>query len=226
MKAKAIVKMAVDVLMTLILLFLMGYQFWGDVAHEWAGAGMFVLFLAHHALNGNWYKALFRGKYTSARIFMLLINMLLLLAMTGLMVSGIMLSNHVFAFLNIRGGISFARLLHMAAAYWGFVLMALHLGLHWGMLLGMAKKRIRPGRILPVVLGACIAVYGLTVFVRRDLPDYMLLRTQFVFLDYGEPWLLFYLDYLAMMGMFIFLSHYASKFFRALPGKKRKKRMG
>ena len=51
MKAKAIVKMAVDVLMTLILLFLMGYQFWGDVAHEWAGAGMFVLFLAHHALN-------------------------------------------------------------------------------------------------------------------------------------------------------------------------------
>ena len=134
-------------------------------------------------------------------------------------------SNHVFAFLNIRGGISFARLLHMAAAYWGFVLMALHLGLHWGMLLGMAKKRIRPGRILPVVLGACIAVYGLTVFVRRALPDYMLLRTQFVFLDYGEPWLLFYLDYLAMMGTFIFLSHYASKFFRALPGKKRKKRM-
>ena len=77
-----------------------------------------------------------------------------------------------------------------------------------------------------MVLGACIAVYGLTVFVRRDLPDYMLLRTQFVFLDYGEPWLLFYLDYLAMMGTFIFLSHYASKFFRALPGKKRKKRMG
>ena len=37
MKAKTIVKLAVDFLMTISLLLLMGYQFWGDVAHEWAG---------------------------------------------------------------------------------------------------------------------------------------------------------------------------------------------
>ena len=55
MKPKAKVKIAVDALMTLGMLFLMGYQFWGDVAHEWAGAGMFVLFILHHALNGGWY---------------------------------------------------------------------------------------------------------------------------------------------------------------------------
>ena len=55
MKPKAILKIAVDVLMTLALLFLMGYQFWGDVAHEWVGAGMFLLFIAHHILNGNLY---------------------------------------------------------------------------------------------------------------------------------------------------------------------------
>ena len=52
-KPKAAVKLAVDVLMTLGLLFLMGYQFWGDFAHEWAGTGMFVLFLLHHVLNRN-----------------------------------------------------------------------------------------------------------------------------------------------------------------------------
>ena len=69
MKPKAKVKIAVDVLMTLGMLFLMGYQFWGDVAHEWAGAGMFVLFILHHALNGGWYKSLFRGKYTPGSDF-------------------------------------------------------------------------------------------------------------------------------------------------------------
>ena len=47
--------------MTLGLLFLMGYQFWQDAAHEWAGAGMFLLFLLHHVLNGNWYRTLLRG---------------------------------------------------------------------------------------------------------------------------------------------------------------------
>ena len=50
MKRAAIVKIVVDVWMTLLLLFLMGYQLWGESAHEWAGAFMLVLFIAHHAL--------------------------------------------------------------------------------------------------------------------------------------------------------------------------------
>ena len=49
-KKKSKLKLAVDILMTLTLLFLMGYQLWGESAHEWAGAFMLVLFIAHHAL--------------------------------------------------------------------------------------------------------------------------------------------------------------------------------
>ena len=176
MKPKAAMKIAVDILMTLALLFLMGYQFWQDAAHEWAGTGMFLLFILHHILNGNWHRAVFRGRYTPARVFQLVIDLLVLLAVIGLMVSGVILSNHVFAFLPIRGGMGFARLLHMAASYWGFVLMALHLGLHWGMVLGMGRKALRPSRIRRVllpVLGGCVAVYGLIAFLRRDLITYM-----------------------------------------------------
>ena len=51
MKTKQIVKVCVDIAMTLGLLFLMGYHLWGDSAHEWVGAGMFLLFLLHHILN-------------------------------------------------------------------------------------------------------------------------------------------------------------------------------
>lgn len=47
MKPKARLKISTDALMALVLLFLMGYQFWGDVAHEWAGAAMFILFIVH-----------------------------------------------------------------------------------------------------------------------------------------------------------------------------------
>ena len=53
MKPTAIIKIVVDVLMTLALLFLMGYQLWGEAAHEWIGTGMLILFLAHHILNRN-----------------------------------------------------------------------------------------------------------------------------------------------------------------------------
>ena len=51
MKGK--LKRAVDVLMTAALLFLMGYQFWGEKAHEWVGMeylsliGM-CIFISHY----------------------------------------------------------------------------------------------------------------------------------------------------------------------------------
>ena len=205
-------KIIIDVLLTIALLFLMGYQFWGDEAHEWAGAVMFVLFIVHHILNRSWHKNLFRGSYSPSRIFLLVVDLFLSAAMLGLMVSGMILSNHVFAFLPISGGTAFARLLHMVSAYWGFVLMALHLGLHWGMLMGAAKK------LLPVIC-AGIALYGLTVLIKRNLLSYMFLRTQFVFLDFGESMILFYLDYLAMMGLFVFLAHYGAVFLRKLSAK-------
>ncbi len=230
MKPRVIFKVALDVLMTLGLLFLMGYQFWGDVAHEWIGAGMFLLFILHHILNGNWYKSLFKRKYTPSRIFQLLVDVLVFLAMIGLMVSGIMLSNHVFAFLNIRGGISFARLLHMVASHWGFVLMALHLGLHWSMFLGIVRKALKlqqPSLLRKIflhILGTGIAIYGFTAFIQRDLLTYMLLQTQFVFLDFSEPIPLFYLDYLAIMGTFIFLAYYISMLLRKLSGKRTHKK--
>ena len=193
MKPKAKVKIAVDVLMTLGMLFLMGYQFWGDVAHEWAGAGMFVLFILHHALNGGWYKSLFRGKYSPARIFQLVIDLLVLLDMLGLMVSGVILSNHVFDFLPILGGMGFARTLHMLASFWGFLLMALHLGLHWSVFLGMARKAPafqKPSRRRTIVLnllGGAVALYGVVAFFRRDLPTYLFLQTHFVFFDFTPP---------------------------------------
>ncbi len=230
MKPKVICKIVIDILMTLGLFFLMGYQFWGDAAHEWAGAGMFLLFILHHILNRQWHQNLFRGRFTSSRILLLALDLLLFLAMLGMMVSGIMLSNHVFDFLHLHGGMSFARILHMAASYWGFVLMALHLGLHWGIFMGLARKAFkwrrssRVRKILLPVFGAGIAIYGLTVFFRRDLLTYMLVRTQFVFLDFGEPVPLFYLDYLAMMGTFFFLAYYVSRLLRTLSGKRDNKK--
>ena len=36
------------------------------------------------------------------------------------------------------------------------------------------------------------------------------LRTQFVFLDYNESPISFYIDYLAMTGLFIWIAHYLS----------------
>lgn len=48
--------------------------------------------------------------------------------------SGIVMSNYVFGFVSISGQMALARQMHMAASYWGFVLMSVHLGFHWSMI--------------------------------------------------------------------------------------------
>ncbi len=216
MKGK--LKKAVDVLMTAALLFLMGYQFWGQKAHEWVGAGIFVLFAAHHILNFNWYKNLFRGKYTAFRLFQVIIDVLTFLSMCALVYSSVILSRHVFAFLPIESGLALARRQHILGSYWGFLLMGLHLGLHWNMVLGSLKgkgrsdSRIR--KILLFLAGLIVALYGGWVFVKRDFAIYLFLRSEFVFLDYEESKILFYLEYLSLVGMCIFSSHYLGKLLR------------
>ena len=173
MKKKLIYKIVIDMIMTVLLLFLMARQITGDSAHEWLGAGMLLLWIAHHILNRGWYSHLFKGKYTPMRIFQTVTNFAVLLSMFGLMVSGIILSREVFAFLPSSGGIALARPLHVLSAFWGFVLMALHLGQHWNMILGMVRKAAgpvssKPLRILLHLAAASVAGYGLYAFLKNQ----------------------------------------------------------
>lgn len=129
------IKIAVDAAMTFILLLLMAYERVGQATHEWLGVGSFLLYLLHHFLNRSWHKNLLRGRYTPLRAVQTLLALLLCVTALGSMWSGIVLSQHVFAFLPISGGRAAARVVHMLCGYWGFVLMSLHLGFHWGMML-------------------------------------------------------------------------------------------
>ena len=248
---------SIDILMTLALFFLMGYHFWGETAHEWAGAGMFVLFIAHQILNRGWYQSMFHGKYTlrasqnvcpsgtgelrsssyilrasrnaclcgagglrpsrytPVRILLLSVNILTLAAMVLLMYSGITMSRLVFAFLPAMCGMAAARRFHLLGSYWGFLLMSLHIGLHWGMVgNGLGIKQGIRNRQLCFAGSLLAAVYGAYVFIKRNFLTYLFLKSEFVFLDYAESKILFYLDYMALMGLCIFIMHYGSKLLR------------
>lgn len=220
MKPKMIVKIAVDIVMTIALLLLMTYELIGQEAHEWIGIGMLVLFVTHHILNGKWSRNLLKGKYTAPRIMQTDLVVLVLLSMLGSMTSGVILSRHVLSFLPISGGRAFSRILHMMAAYWGFVFMSLHLGFHWSMMMSMARKVVnKQSQIRKWVLRAAaflIAGYGIYAFTRRDIGSYMLLKNQFVFFDFEEPLILFMLDYIAVMGLFVAVGHYMSEILKKL----------
>lgn len=226
MSAKFRVKFFIDLCMTVALPFLMAQALIGEIAHEWIGAGMFALVIVHNILNINWYKNLFMGRYSAFRVFQLMLDVAILLSIIGLMVSGIMMSRHVFSFLPISKGSSFARLLHMLSAYWGFALMMVHLGLHMNMILSVMKKAANitvPSKVRTIVLRMAAIVlcgYGVYAFIGRQIGTYMLLINQYVFFDFSEPLIFFFVDYLAIMGLFICVGHYISLILRKTPSRK------
>lgn len=127
MKYKIKIKIGIDFLMTVLLLCLMAYQITGQELHEWIGTGMLVLFIVHNILNIKWYGSIVKGKYTLLRLVQTILNFSVFISMICLGFSGIVMSQHVFATLSIRGPMATARSMHMAASYWGFVLMSMHM---------------------------------------------------------------------------------------------------
>lgn len=229
MKPKMMLKISIDLVMTVMLLLQMAYMLIGNTAHEWIGAAMFVLFILHHVLNIRWYRNLFKRRYSGFRVLQTAVNVSVLLCMLGLMVSGIIMSRDVFSFLPIDGGMGFARILHMAAAYWGFLLMSAHLGLHWGMIMGIVRKirkKKEPSKLqtwILRILALVISGFGVYAFMKHNLLSYMFMKNQFVFFDMQQPLISFLTEYLAMMGLWACLAYYLSCGIQRLSVKKKRK---
>ncbi len=220
-------RMIVDLLMTAALVLLMSYSLLGEAAHEWIGVAMLVLFVTHHVLNRRWFRGLFKGKYTPFRVFQTALVLLIFAGMIGSAVSGAVLSRYALDFLPIRGGRAWARVVHMLCAYWDFVLMSLHLGLHWNTMLAKMRETTSETRTwLLRIMALAVAVYGIYAFAKQDILNYLLLRNHFVFFDFDAPRIVFYLDYIAIMGLFICVGHYLARLLRRFPTRKMNKQAG
>lgn len=218
------IKIFIDMLMTGMLLFQMSYSMIGESRHKRLGIVLLMLFVLHNALNCGFYKNVFHGKYSPFRMLQMCLAFLALLSMAGAVFSGISMAKDVFPFLPFRLRGSIARELHMVSVYWGFVILSLHLGLHWSMMLGMMKKKMpvlqtKKGVVLLRISGILIAAYGVYAFVIRDIGLYMTLQNMFVFFDFEEPLVFFILDYLAVMGLFVWVGYYAAGWMKRISAK-------
>ena len=218
MQKKQIVRLGIDAAMTVVLLLLMGYSRIGETAHEWLGIGMLGLFVLHHVLNRKWIARLFHGRYTPFRIARTILVCAAFLSLCGSGISGIMVSRHVFLFLGVSRGTSFARQMHMLCGYWNLVLLSLHLGLHWIMVTTWASRTVlveKPWlRWITRAATLAITAYGVYALIVRQITDYLFGTVGFAFFDPSEPVILFLLDYLAVMALFVCLGHYVAKILR------------
>lgn len=217
MRPKQILRHITDLLMVVALVALMAYAITGQAVHEWLGVAAFLLFVLHHLLNWNWFRVLGKGKYTAPRILQTALVLLLFLCMLAQMVSGIAMSRHALPFPDVPISTSTARLLHLSCGYWSFVLVSVHLGLHWSVFLGLGRK-LRGGRVLSTtgrlilrLLAAGISAYGLYCFLQQKILDYMFLRTEFVFFDYEKAAPLVIAELLSILVLWMLVGYIFQK---------------
>lgn len=230
-------RMSIDITMTVLSIILMGgnFLFPAEIVHEILGVALFVLCAIHIILNRRWYGTIFKGKYNPCRIMQTVINCGILICTIFLMISGIILSNQLFTFLNIQSGLGFARIAHLISSHWYYLFMSLHIGLHVEVITNKMRhpapinchpelisgsstnempKQVRHDKlrkIIPCIILALVCAYGLYAFIARGVWKYLILKQQFFFFDLERGYILFAMDYISIIMLFATISHFIAK---------------
>jgi hypothetical protein len=151
MVQKQTLRIALDIAMTAILLCAYNSRLARETEHKWIGIVLFVLFAIHIFINQHRFFSMFKGVYTLYCIILSVVNVLLVLAMTILLITGILEALWVPSLLILEGRFTI-RQIHTTAAYWLMPLIGVHLGFHWRMF----SKFIGANRIVVTVMhSAC-----------------------------------------------------------------------
>jgi Kef-type K+ transport system membrane component KefB len=222
-------RLVIDLAMTVLLLLALGYRITGDIAHEWLGVSLCVMFIAHNIVNRKWWRNIFKVKYNTRRAVMFVINVLLALVMAAVIITGLLHSRTVLAFLHLPGGMAL-RQIHTTAAYWGLILIAVHAGLHLRPPKNFKHKRHEPAGnfaslrcaihkpLSSIFIRSCgwcgswlIIAFGVWSFIDRDMFAKLFLGFSFDYWNEERPVALFFAETLGIMAVFAFAVHYAMK---------------
>lgn len=196
------VKKIVDILMTIIFILLMCNQVTGVFTHEILGVSVIILFIIHQILNRNFYKNIFKGKYNKLRVALFIINILLLIMMVVMIISSLMISQHLFRGLDF-GTELLGRRLHIISAYSIYMLIGLHLGLHYNVIIKLKKEN---KIILNVFLILFAAVFGINGFIKKEFINKITLQSLYPL--YSEDnIIMFFVDYIGIFIMFMIIGY-------------------
>ncbi|WP_223588037.1 DUF4405 domain-containing protein [Neobacillus bataviensis] len=175
-------KIVLDLLMAITFVLLMNPRVLdGLPIHEIAGLVIGVAILVHIGLNYQWVinttKKILDPILPKKTRFSFLLNILLLISMAAVIVTGILISRVVLPSLAIEGSHTI-RELHGFFADVTLALVGLHVGVHWQWIMSICKKafkskegKLRKGVLASVILSLAILAGGIQWFASTATPS-------------------------------------------------------
>ncbi|MGX9136016.1 DUF4405 domain-containing protein [Rummeliibacillus sp. JY-2-4R] len=149
MKKKNIkyIKFGIDLLMAITFVLFFNKRVLGGLTfHEIAGLLIAIVFFTHVLINWQWVKnvtlKLFDRRLPLKTKLNYLLNLLLLISMVFIIMSGIFISRVVFPNINI-GNEQWFKMSHMAISFLVLVIVAVHVGLHWKWIMSVFKSIVK-----------------------------------------------------------------------------------
>jgi hypothetical protein len=175
-------KIVLDLMMAITFVLLMNPRVLDGLPfHEIAGLVIGVAILTHIGLNYRWVanttKKIFDPKLPKKTRFSFLLNILLLISMATVIITGILISRVVLPGLAIQGGHSI-RGIHSLSADATLAFVGLHIGVHWQWIMNICKRafkskegKLRKGVLASVILSLAILAGGIQWFSSTATPS-------------------------------------------------------
>jgi hypothetical protein len=212
MNGRLALRLAVDFTALALFFLALAYYWLDNATHEVMGTAMFVLLFMHNMFNRRWYRGLPRRQEHRRTVDKVLV-LALLAAMVTLLVTSVLISQTVFASVASPDAFT-ARRIHVLAAYWALLLVAIHLGIRWRVVLNALRNLpgLRDERLQAVSLrqaGAGLAIAGVYGSFQVGVGSKLLAKVSLEWWDFGESTWTFFAHHLAIVGLYAWLAHHA-----------------
>jgi len=215
LKKTFLLRLTLDLLAAGLLLFGLSYWWLGNTAHELAGTLLFLLVIVHNLCNRRWYGAVANTGRQARGLFNLAITGALLVAMLALLVTSVLISHALSGLLSAYGGFT-TRQIHTLAAYWVLVIVSIHLGLRWPMIMGVARKlagitRPNVARTLALrTVAIALAIHGFWSSFELAIGTKLAMRMTLDWWNFEASVAGFFIHCIAIASLYIAATYYAT----------------
>jgi hypothetical protein len=207
------IRLLLDFLTIALVIACLAYWWLDNLSHELFGTALFALVIVHNVFNRRWYGGVAKRKLDAARVVNLVTIACLAIGMTIMLVTSLLVSRDLFPFTALSGAFTM-REIHMFAAYWVLLIIAVHLGTRWEVVMNVFRTtfgirtpngvRAWSARIVALV----VATWGLKSFTEMAFGAKLMLTYSLDMWDFNESTLRFFLNYGSIVGLFAAVTHY------------------
>lgn len=192
MTTKTVLKIFLDIVMTICFVLLMNLPATGLVFHEIAGIAVFVFIVIHLILNFSWLKGiainlfLKKNEVNTKTKLMYALNIGLFVSITIIVVTGIMISTYLFPSTSASPLVT---LIHKGASFVALGLIGIHVALHLKYLVAAFKNIFKHfgDKNIKTVLARCFIGLAILLALYVPLSKYFSNNSQFDFAQGSTP---------------------------------------